>query len=168
MVTDKESESQYRAALTGAAFFDRSSAGKIEVRGPEAPDFLHNLCTNDVKNLTLGGGCEAFFCNERARALSSCRIYHVRLGGDDALWIDVTPGFAEALMKHLDRHLIAEKVDIANRTSDFAQFQLAGPRSRVVLEKAIGEVVPDLQLHQHMERTIGSTATSIRRYDPLG
>ncbi len=164
-----ESETGYRAALSGAALFDRSASGKIEVRGPEAPDFLHNLSTNDVKGLPLGGGCEAFFCNERARALFHCRIYHVRLGGEDALWIDVTPGQGAALLKHLDRHLIAENAVLADRTAEFAQFHLAGPKAADILSAAMGEPVPPLQLHQHMERMLGPTlVANIRRHDPLG
>jgi folate-binding protein YgfZ len=166
--TREESSIGYHAAIKSAALFDRSSSGKIEVRGPEAPEFLHNLCTNDVKNLPLGGGCEAFFCNERARALFHCRIYHMRLGGRDALWIDMTPGYAEALLKHLDRHLIAEQVELADRTMEFAQCHLAGPTASTVLAAAIGEPMPELQLHQHMERTIADTAVHIRRHDPLG
>jgi folate-binding protein YgfZ len=169
MATHKELAGQYQAALTGAAVFDRSTTGKIEVRGPEAPDFLHNLSTNDVKGLPLGGGCEAFFCNERARALFHGRIYHVRLAGQDAMWIDVTPGQGNALLKHLDRHLIAEQAELADRTNEFAQFHLAGPKAVDVLAAAIGEPVPPLQVHQHMERSIGTNAVaSIRRHDPLG
>jgi tRNA-modifying protein YgfZ len=166
--TPSDSIDGYQAALNGAALFDRSSSGKIEVRGPEAPDFLHNLSTNDVKGLPLGGGCEAFFCNERARALSLCRIYHVKPGGQDALWIDVTPGYAEPLIKHLDRHLIAEQVELVDRTAEFAQFHMTGPKASDVVARAIGESMPELQLHQHMERSIGNTVVHIRRHDPLG
>src|SRR5205085_7553011 len=139
-------------ALTGAAVFDVSHTEKVEVRGPEAPDFLHNLCTNDVKALPLGGGCEAFFCNARARVLFHTHIYHVRLAGHDAMWVGVTPGHGQRLVQHLDRHLIAEQVELADRTPEFAQLHLAGPRAAAVLSAALGEDVPDLELHQHMER----------------
>ena len=51
--------SEYDAALTAAALFNRSEAAKLVLTGPDAPMFLGNLCTNDIKNLPLGGGCEA-------------------------------------------------------------------------------------------------------------
>lgn len=162
--------SDYQAALTGAALFDTSAAAKLVLTGPDAPMFLGNLSTNDTKNLPLGGGCEAYFCDPRAKVQFQTWIYHVRLGdGRHAMWVETTPGRNEALVKYLDRYLISEQVEIADRTDDFAQMHLAGPAARAVLEKAVGEPVPDLPEFAHMERTFGGTATcSVRRRDPLG
>jgi folate-binding protein YgfZ len=160
----------YTATLTGAGLFDTSSAAKLELTGPDAPMFLGNLCTNDVKNLPLGGGCEAYFCDPRAKVQFQTWIYHVRLGDDrHAMWVETTPGRNEELVKYLDRYLISEQVEIADRTGEFAQVHLAGPRAKAVLEKALGGPVPDLPEFAHMERTFGANATcSIRRRDPLG
>ena len=163
-------EAEYRQTLTGASLFDVSGQGKLEVSGPEAPVFLHNLCTNDVANLPLGAGCEAYFCDRRAKALAHAFIYHVLIGNKEhAFWLDVTPGHGARLLKHLDRHLIAEQVEMSDRTSEFAQLHLAGPNARVVLEKALGQPMPDLAEFQHMERTFGVNATChVRRHDTLG
>jgi folate-binding protein YgfZ len=84
------------------------------------------------------------------------------------MWVDVTPGYDAGLMAHLDRHLIAEQVELSNRTSEFAQMHLAGPKAKTVLGDAIGEAVPELAAHQHMERSIGSAKVHIRRHDQLG
>src|SRR5207244_2514177 len=79
--------SDYRQARMAAALFDLSDRGKVEVTGSEAPNFLHNLCTNDVVNLPVGGGCEAFFTTAKAKVVAHALIYHVRPGeGRDALW----------------------------------------------------------------------------------
>jgi folate-binding protein YgfZ len=127
------------------------------------------MSTNDVLNLPLGAGCEAFFTTAKAKVNSHALIYHVRIGGGrDALWLDVAPGQAEALMKHLDHFLIAEQVELADRTGDFAQHHLAGPRAKAVLDTAVGDSIPDLGELQHMERTIGGVTCHIRRHDPLG
>jgi tRNA-modifying protein YgfZ len=160
----------YRQAREAAALFDVSDRGKVELTGPDAPAFVHNLCTNDVKDLPVGGGCEAFFTTAKAKVVAHALVYHVRLGDDrDALWLDVSPGQAERLIQHLDHFLISEQAEFADRTADFAQFHLAGPRAKGVLEKAVGERVPDLEPLQHMERTFGQTTTChVRRNDPLG
>ena len=121
-------------------------------------------------NLPLGAGCEAFFCTAKAKVVAHALIYHVRIAADkDALWLDVAPGQAQPLIQHLDHFLIAERVEMADRTADFAQFHLAGPRAKAVLETALGESIPDLERLQHMERTLGTgTTCNIRRNDPLG
>lgn len=161
---------EYAQAHEGAALFDQSHTGKIEISGADAPNFLHNLCTNDVINLPLGGGCPAYFCDHRGKALFQTRLYHVRLGGTrPAIWIDVTPGYSDPLVQHLDRYLISEQAEIADRTEHFAQMHLAGPRSGEILEQALGEPLPDLAEFLHVERTFGDVAVcSIRRRDPLG
>jgi folate-binding protein YgfZ len=161
---------EYHAARSGCALFDISPRGKVEVSGADAPSFLHNFCTNDVANMPLGAGCEAFFCNTRAKVLAHANIYHLMLGGGrHAFWLDVAPGQAEPLIKHLDRFVISEQVEFADRTSGFAQVHLAGPHAAAVLMRALADDIPDLEPLQHMERTFGATVHShIRRHDPLG
>ena len=161
---------EYAAGTTGAALFDRSSAGKLRLTGPDAPAFLGNLSTNDIKSLPLGGGCETYFCDSRAKALFQAWVYHIRTGdGQHALWLETTPGRNAPLLKHLDKYLISEAVEFEDVTEKFAQMHLAGPKAKETLEAALGSTVPDLAEFQHMERTFGATATcSFRRRDPLG
>lgn len=159
----------YLAATTGCAVFDTSNVAKLLVTGPDAPQFLHNISTNDVRSLPLGGGCELFFCDPRAKALFLATVYHIRIDGKHALWLETTPDRGEALLKHLDRFLIAEAVELADVTGQYSQFHIAGPNAKAVLESALASAIPDLAEFQHMERTFGTNATcSIRRHDPLG
>jgi folate-binding protein YgfZ len=161
---------EYRAAVDGAALFDTSNAAKLLLTGPDAPQFLHNISTNDIASLPLGGGCETYLCDARAKALFVAWVYHVRLADDrNALWVETTPGRGEALLKHLDKYLIAEAVELADVTDQFAQMHLAGPTAKDVLEAALAAEVPDLPEFGHMERTFGANATcEVRRRDPLG
>lgn len=160
----------YAAATASAALFDTSGTAKLLLTGPDAPMFLGNLSTNDVKNLPLGAGCEAYFCDPRAKVKFQAWIFHVRLGdGRHAMWVETTPGRNTDLLKYLDRYLISEQVEVADRTADFAQLHLAGPKAAEVLAAALGGPVPDLPEFAHMERTFARDATcSIRRRDQLG
>ncbi len=161
---------EYDDARTGAAIFDISHRGKIEVAGKDAPTFLHNMCTNDVVNMPLGAGCEAFFCNQRAKVVAHALIFHVRLAsGSSAFWLDVAPGENAKLMQHLDHFIIAEQVELTDRTNEFCQVHLAGPNAKAVLTRALADSVPDLEPLLHMERTFGFNVHShIRRNDSLG
>jgi glycine cleavage system aminomethyltransferase T len=160
----------YQTATSTAALFDMSAAGKLELTGPDAPMFLNNLSTNDTANLPLGGGCEAYFCDSRAKVQFAAWIYHIRLSdGRHAMWVETTSGRNAELVKYLDRYLISEQVEIADVTTRFAQFHLAGPKAVDILAKALGAPVPELPEFAHMERTFGANATcSIRRRDMLG
>jgi folate-binding protein YgfZ len=160
----------YTAAVSSAALFDTSAAGKLLLTGPDAPMFLGNLSTNDTSNLPLGGGCEAYFCDSRAKVQFAVWIYHVRLGdGKHAMWVETTAARNGELVKYLDRYLISEQVEISDVTEQYAQIHLAGPKGAAVLSKALGEAIPALPEFAHMERTFGaSTTCSIRRRDQLG
>jgi folate-binding protein YgfZ len=156
----------YEAALRGAALFDMSSAAKLRLTGPDAAMFLGNLCTNDIRNLLPGRGCPAFFCDARAKVQFQTWIFHIDPHhvepplADDGFWIETTPGRNEALFKYLDRYLISERVEITDVTTEYSQFHLAGPKSKDVLEAAIGS---KFDLPEY-----GIIGQSVRRRDLLG
>lgn len=159
----------YLAAIESAALFDRSTTGKLLVSGPDAPKFLTNLSTNDIRDLPLGDGCETYFLDHKAKTLFEAWAYHVLHNGAHAIWLETTPARDTQLLQHLDRYLISEAVELSNLTSSFAQFHIAGPRAKAVLEATLAHPVPELVEFQHMERSLGSgVPVSIRRRDRLG
>ena len=128
---------EYRRACDGAVLFDFSSHGKIEVGGKDAAFFLHNLCTNDVKRLKAGEGCETFFTNAKARLIAHSWIQCLEsTDSGSSYFIDAGPGRGEALFKHLNHFLISEEAEITNRTAEWALFHLAGPRAGDALRLA--------------------------------
>jgi folate-binding protein YgfZ len=159
---------EYRQAREGGALFDVSHRGKVELTGPEAAPFLNNLCTNDIRNLTPGRTCEAFFTTAKARVVVPVLIDHLRFpDGRDVFWLETAPGLADRLLKHLDHYLISEQVEILDRTADFAELHLAGPWAGEVL-KALGGDLADLAEGQVVTRQFGTGAGHVRRSDALG
>jgi folate-binding protein YgfZ len=122
--------SDYKAALEGVAFFDLRDNGKFEVAGPDACAFLNNLCTQDVKNLPVGAGCEAFLTTAKARVIAHVWITHREV---NTLWLDMVAGQAEKVVKHLDHYLISEKVELADRTQNYGMLRLVGPKTADLL-----------------------------------
>lgn len=145
----------YDAAHTAAALFDVQSR-PVDLVGPDAAAFLHNICTQDVKAVPVGGGCEAFLCNEKARALFFLWVARTA----DGLRLLTSPGRADALLAHLDRYLIAERVELAVR-DDLMTVHLVGPAAGRLL--GVGEL-PRLG---HVEATVGGAAVWVRRSDRL-
>ena len=124
--------------------------------------FLSNLCTNDTKNLPLGGGCEAYFCDSRAKVQFAAWIYHIKLGdGRHAMWVETTPGRNTELVKYLDRYLISERVEIADVTDPFA-LHLAGPKAGTYWRRRSARPCPNSRVPNMAD--VGANATcSIRR-----
>ena len=155
---------EYAAARSAAALIDRSPLTKIELRGRDRTNFLHNLCTNDIKALAAGRGCEAFFTNAQGKVLAFVRVF----AGTDSIWLDTVPGAADHLMKHLDRYLIMEKVELADRSADWAQLLVVGPRSSEVVA-AIGLAAPSVtHEYQFIEATLAGGPCHIIAGGTLG
>ncbi len=137
---------EYQAARTGAVLFDLSHRGKIEVRGRDAVTWLHNLCTNDIRNLPPQG-CEAFLTNHKAKAVAYLYVNRAPWGADvpgtaadTALLLDLDPGVAERVASHLNRYIISEDVEIADRTTEFALLRLAGVQAPSILDSAAAKL----------------------------
>lgn len=121
-------QDDYRIAREHAVFFDVSDRGLVQLTGPDARKFLHNLCTNDILNLPIGGGCEAFLATAKAKTVAYLFVRRLAFpNGTESLGLDTGPGMAEKVVKHLDRYLISEQVEIADHTADFAHFYVVGP-----------------------------------------
>jgi folate-binding protein YgfZ len=166
---DDRSLADYRAACERAALFDQSSRGMIELIGKDALLFLHNLCTNDVKNLPLGAGCEAFLCTAKAKVVAYIALSHIRDGERDVVWLDCEPGQAESVFNYLNHYLISEQVELADRSGNVALLHLCGPEAQAILSRALGKPFSALAEWQHHTESLPEVGTChFRRHDPLG
>jgi folate-binding protein YgfZ len=161
---------EYNHARGGAVLVDRSSRGKVEVRGADAARFLHNLATNEIVRLAPGEGCEAFLTTNKAKVIAYLLIFRDDSAANPpAFWLDTTPGMDDRIMQHLDRYLISEQVEFANRTREYAQMHLAGPQAEGVLRQLVAEALPPAEPLRHVSADLGGGSRGpIRRHDALG
>lgn len=158
-----------RQAVEHAALFDLSHEGKVEVTGKDAAGFLHNLCTNEVRNLPVGSACEAFLTTGQAKVVGYVLIERGRTPeGSDLFWLATAPGTAGRVVQHLDRYIISEQVELADRTDDFAAFHLAGPEAAAVLGRALGAPLPNLSELHYCTVSFGGVEGCVCRRDRLG
>jgi folate-binding protein YgfZ len=159
---------QYQTACTDAVLFDLSANAKVELSGPDARQFLHNICTNDVKNLAEGTGCEAFLTTAKARIIAHVFIGHYRWHDQPVLWLDTVAGQAAALVRHLDHYIISEQVEVADRTDALSMHRAAGPGAQQALEGFFRCNLAGLKHLQHQSiRFSDGTDGFIRRFDSL-
>ena len=92
---------------------------------PIGTRFCTTSATNDIKRLQLGEGGEAFVTDIKGRILGHIIVSAM----DDALWIDSVPEANEFLVGHLDRYLITEDVQIADRSDEVGPLCLVGPQA---------------------------------------
>lgn len=120
----------YAAIHEGAGLAELASRGLIQLTGRDRAGWLNNLCTNVIKTLEVGAGNYAFAINLKGRILFDMNMLVL----PDAIWLDVDRTVVPAAMKHFDRYIITEDVQLADRSGDFVRLALVGPRAGEIID----------------------------------
>ncbi len=83
---------------------------RLLVTGRDRARFLHNFCTNAVRELPQGRSVEAFFVDVKARVLA--HGYVLALPERHEVHVLGSAGAADVLLRHLDRYIITEDVQL--------------------------------------------------------
>src|SRR5262245_53814785 len=159
---DTEFQSQYAALTSGAGVVDFTSRTQLELTGSDRASFLHNLCTNSVRDLAPGSGCEAFVLNVKGHIVGHVFIF----AGSNSHVVETVPGQAEKLLAHFDRYLIREDVGLHDRSQEWAEALLAGQRAASVLGR-LGLPAPDGRL-AHVAAKLNDRPLWLRKVDLTG
>jgi folate-binding protein YgfZ len=159
---DTEFQSQYAALTSGAGVVDFTSRTQLELTGADRASFLHNLCTNSVRELAPGSGCEAFVVNVKGHIVGHVFIF----AGPNSHVVETVPGQAEKLLAHFDRYRIREDVALHDRSHEWAEVLLAGPRAASMLGQ-LGLPVPSGRL-AHVAAQLNNDPVWLRRIELTG
>jgi sarcosine oxidase subunit alpha len=114
--------------------FDNSPIGKIEVRGPDAAEFLSRLYINNVLSLSAGRARYGLMLNENGVIIDD-GIF-IRLAENHFL-VNTTSAGVGRIVAMMEECLQCEwrdlKVLVDDVTTQWANFTIAGPRARDLL-----------------------------------
>ena len=120
------------AAHEGAALFDLSSFGKIEVQGRDAERFLERVCANRMAR-PPGRAIYTALLNSEGGMESD--LTAVRLAAEHyRLYVGTTAVRRD--MAWLRRHLDGEQVTLRDSSEDYAALGLMGPKAADIAEQA--------------------------------
>jgi sarcosine oxidase subunit alpha len=129
------------AVRNQVGLLDASTLGKIEIKGPDAAELLDRVYTNTFSSLKLGRCRYGLMMNEHGFLMDDGVT--VRLGEDHFL-MHTTSGGADRIGAWLEEWLQTEwpslKAYVTPVTEQWAQFAVAGPEARKVMEKLGGDV----------------------------
>jgi tRNA-modifying protein YgfZ len=157
-----EFQAQYHAFTRTAGLVDLSDRTQIEVTGADRGKFLHNLCTNAVRDLPAGHGCEAFVLDVKGHIVGHVFLFVT----PESIVLETVPGQAEKLLAHFDRYLIREDVQLHDRSQEWAELLLSGPTADSILRN-LDATVPESRLDHNSAEIVGHRIW-IRRVDFAG
>jgi sarcosine oxidase subunit alpha len=122
------------AAREGIAMMDASTLGKIDVRGPDALEFLNRLYTNAYDSLAVGMCRYGVMCRADGMVFDDGVVIRV---GEDRFLCTTTTGNAAAVLDWMEEWLQTEwsdlRVWLTSVTEQWATVAVVGPDARELL-----------------------------------
>lgn len=158
-----EIDAQYAALRFAVGIAPCHDRTQIELTGKDRATFLHGFCTNEIKRLEPGQGCEAFLTNVQGKTIGFVNVFCE----ETRLIIDTAPGQAAHIIKSLDRYLIREDVQLIDRSESWREFLVAGPSAAALIEQILGAEIKLAPRH-HVQCPWQGGELSVRRVDYTG
>lgn len=125
MIDTDRLTSDYQSLSTIVGVVDLSDRrSRVELQGADRAAFLHNFCTNEVRNLPDMGGNEAFLLNGKGNVLFYVNVWK----RTESIVVEAGADRGAAIVRHLDKYVIREKVTLADRSAEWGELLVAGPR----------------------------------------
>lgn len=141
-----------KAARTGIGVLDASTLGKIDVRGPDAREFLNRIYTNAWKKLAPGKCRYGLMLKEDGMVMddgvTACLA-------DDHFHMTTTTGGAANVLGHLEDYLQTEwpdlKVYLTTTTEQTAVASICGPGCDKLVADLLDDLDPDPETFKFMD-----------------
>lgn len=91
---------------------DQSQWRHVAVVGEDRVRFLHNMCSSNIETLAAGESLKSLLLSHKARVLAVIVVQAF----PDYLLVSCPPELGQAMFDLLDRHIVAEDVDLEERT----------------------------------------------------
>lgn len=126
---------EYRAVREGVGLFDLSHRGLFQFTGPDRLPFLQGMLSNDLRGLKTFDGQYAALLTQQGKVVADVRV----LCAMNSFYLDFWEYLRERILAHLNRYLIADEVEIADRSDEYAMLSLQGPQSKALLLRLVKE-----------------------------
>lgn len=136
---------EWSAVRATAGMLDLSYRGWIEVTGEDRVRFLHGMVSNDVKALAAGQGCAALLLDAQGHIQAELRV----LAETNRLLIETGRSLVERVIKTLERYIIMDEVELADKSEVLTTVALEGRATREVVHSLTRIELDSLPLHSH-------------------
>jgi methylglutamate dehydrogenase subunit C len=127
-----------KAVRSAVGICDVSTFGKIDVQGPDAAKLLDHIYANTIGTLKPGRVRYGLMLREDGFAFDDGTVARL---ADDHFYVTTTTLNAGRVMQHLDfcRQVLWPELDVSavSVTEHWAQFAIAGPNSRALLQRVL-------------------------------
>ncbi len=121
---------EHQAVRTRVGMFDVSHMGEVVIEGQEALSAVQYLVTNDLAKLEDGHALYTVMCNDDGGIVDDLIVYRE---AHDRYFLCVNAGRRAVDVAHMQQSLAHFGCTVSDRSQEYAQIALQGPRALEVL-----------------------------------
>jgi aminomethyltransferase len=133
---------EHQAVRTAAGILDVSHMGEIEIKGPDAFDFIQNLVTNDINLLEDNQVLYTMMCSETGGVVDDLLVYKY---AKDYYYLVVNASNIEKdyiwMLKNKKNYI----VQIENISENISEIAIQGPKAEEILQKITETRLSDIK-----------------------
>jgi len=148
---------EYRAVRSAVGLIDLTHRGLLQFTGPDRLSFLQGMLSNDLKSLQPFEGQYGTILTQQGKVIADVRV----LCSLNSFYLDFWANLKSKILDHLNRYLVADEVDIADRSGEYAILSIQGPKAAALLRKLIGLSELPTQAKHHSMVTIEQAAVCV-------
>lgn len=149
---------EYQAVRSAVGLIDLSHRGFLQFTGPDRLSFLQGMLSNDLRVLKPFDGAYATILTQQGKVIADVRV----LCAMNSFYLDLWENLREKVLAHLNRYLIADEVEIADRSLEYAMISLQGPRAEGLIRQIMTSTVElPARLKQHAMVDIDGAAVCV-------
>jgi folate-binding protein YgfZ len=153
-----DSGAELAALRAGCGLFALTWRGRTNVAGKDRVRWLHNMVTNNVRDLPVNRGNYNFVLNAQGRILGDLYIFN----RGETLVLETDASQVETLITAMKRFIIMDKVEFGSAGESMMAIGLCGPKAEGLLAAA-GTNAEGMQPLEVRDLNIdGVTATLVR------
>jgi aminomethyltransferase len=151
---------EHKAVRRAAGLFDVSHMGEVEVRGPQALEYLERLVTNEVAKLYPGRVLYSPMCREDGGTVDDLLVY---LRAPQDYFLCINAGNIAADLAWMRSLAAGFDVTITDRSADYALLAIQGPRAAEIVQSLTGAKLGGLGYYHFCEGTVAGVHCLISR-----
>ena len=155
---------EYRAMRSTVGLIDRCHRGLLQFTGPDRLSFLQGMLSNDLRTIEPGDGQYATVLNQQGKVLGDVRV----LRSENSFYLDLWEVIKEKIVTHLNHYLVADEVEIADRSQDYGILSIQGPQCKELLQKLLERVELPGRPAQHIMADIDGAEICVVRDSHTG
>lgn len=133
---------EHEAVRNAAGLFDVSHMGEVEVKGPQAFDFVQNLVTNDISVLRDNQVLYTLMCYPDGGTVDDLLVYKF---SNDYYYLVINAGNTDKDYKWMLDNRGNYDVEIINISSYVSEVALQGPNAQEILQKLTRTNLSDIK-----------------------